>query len=229
LLGLTARREIQQIELRRFVGGLLVPGICNSLSQVVLKITGPGVPDIYQGTELWDLSLVDPDNRRPVDFAARRSLLAALVGRPEADLPRLSTELLRQPADGRVKLLVINRALQHRRNHRALYDRGNYLPLPVEGGRARSVVAFARSLGGATSITLVGRLLASMTSERTLPLGEAWGDTRIVLPASLPQGAYRDVVTGALVEVEPDGRAAANVIHMSRAFAHLSVAVLEPA
>ncbi len=211
-------------ELRRFVGGLLVPGICNSLSQVVLKITAPGVPDIYQGTELWDLSLVDPDNRRPVDFVARRSLLAELAGRAEADLPRLCTELLRQPADGRVKLLVMNRALRHRRNHRALYDRGNYLPLAVEGGRARSVVAFARSLGGATSITLVGRLLASMTAERALPLGEsAWGDTRIVLPPSLPQGAYRDVVTGAVVQP------AANVLHMARAFAHLPVAVLEPA
>jgi (1->4)-alpha-D-glucan 1-alpha-D-glucosylmutase len=215
-------------ELRRFVGELLIPGICNSLAQLVLKITAPGVPDIYQGTELWDLSLVDPDNRRPVDFAARRALLAELDADADAARPALAAELLRRPADGRVKLLVTSRALRHRRRHRGLYDRGAYHPLTVEGSRARNVVAFARSLDGETSITIVGRLLASLAPNRSLPLGEAaWGDTRIILPPFMPQGAYREIVTNDVVE--PDGGQPPSSLRVSRAFANLPVAVLEPA
>jgi len=213
-------------ELRGFVGGILVPGICNSLSQLVLKITAPGVPDIYQGTELWDLSLVDPDNRRPIDFEVRRALLSEL-GAHDADRPALATELLRRPADGRVKLLVASRALQHRRRHRALYDRGAYQPLAVEGSRARNAFAFARTLEGDASITVVGRLLASISPDRSLPLGEsAWGDTRIALPPTLPHTAYREIVTGAVVEPEPGQPA--GFLRLSRAFANVPVAVLEP-
>jgi (1->4)-alpha-D-glucan 1-alpha-D-glucosylmutase len=214
-------------ELRRFVGGILIPGICNSLSQVLLKITAPGVPDIYQGTELWDLSLVDPDNRRPIDFAARRSLLAELSAQADAARPAMAAELLRHPEDGRAKLLVTSRALQHRRRHRALFDRGAYQALAVEGSRARHVVAFARTLDGETSITVVGRLLASIATDRSLPLGEAaWGDTRVVLPPSLPQSAYREIVTNDSVELDhghPTG-----FLRVSRAFANLPVALLEP-
>jgi (1->4)-alpha-D-glucan 1-alpha-D-glucosylmutase len=214
-------------ELRRFVGQILIPGICNSLSQLVLKLTAPGVPDIYQGTELWDLSLVDPDNRRPVDFAARQALLAELTAYADADRPALAAELLRRPADGRVKLLVTSRTLQHRRRNRALFDRGAYHPLAVEGSRARNVVAFARTLDGATSITVVGRLLASVATERSLPLGDsAWGDTRLVLPPFMPQSAYREIVTNDVVE--PDQGHPATSLRVSRAFANLPVAVLEP-
>jgi (1->4)-alpha-D-glucan 1-alpha-D-glucosylmutase len=213
-------------ELRRFVGGILVPGICNSLSQVVLKVTAPGVPDIYQGTELWDLSLVDPDNRRAVDFAARRALLAELAAR-KADLPGLCAELLRNPADGKIKLLVTNRALQHRRNHRALYDRGAYLALAAEGARARNVMAFARILDGKPSLTIVGRLLASAATERAPPIGEAiWTDTRLVLPPSLPRRPYRDALTGSVVQ--PEAGPGADGLRLSDAFANLPVAILEP-
>jgi (1->4)-alpha-D-glucan 1-alpha-D-glucosylmutase len=210
-------------ELRRFVGTILMPGICNSLSQVVLKITAPGVPDIYQGTELWDLSLVDPDNRRPVDFSVRRALLAELGARAEADLPALCRALMSRPADGGIKLLVTARALRHRRLNRARYDRGDYVALEVDGARARHVVAFARTLDGKPSITVAGRLLAPMTHGAP-PLGEAsWGDTRIKLVATLPQGAYRDALSGAVVRVE---RTAG--LRVADAFANLPVAILEP-
>ena len=136
---------------------------------MVLKITAPGVPDIYQGTELWDLSLVDPDNRRPVDFAARRALLADLLKRGDAELPDLCAELLRRPGDGRVKLLVTARALKHRRLNRARYDRGDHLPLSADGERARHVVAFARTLDGTASLTLVGRLFSSLAGDGQAP------------------------------------------------------------
>jgi (1->4)-alpha-D-glucan 1-alpha-D-glucosylmutase len=210
-------------ELRKFVGAIVMPGVCNSLSQVVLKITAPGVPDIYQGTELWDLSLVDPDNRRPVDFPARRALLAELDGRPDAELPGLCRTLLGRPADGRIKLLVTARALRHRRLNRARYDRGDYVALEVEGPRARHVVAFARTLDGVPSLTVVGRLFASLT-HGDLPLGEAsWADTRIRLPPALPHGAYRDALSGGIVKLD---RAAG--LRVSDAFANLPIALLEP-
>jgi len=210
-------------ELRRFVRGIAMAGICNSLAQVVLKITAPGVPDVYQGTELWDLSLVDPDNRRPVDFAARRTMLAELAAHSDAELPDLCTELMRKPADGRIKLLVMTRALRHRRDQRMLYERGGYLGLAVEGERARHAVAFARTFDGKASLTIVGRLLASIATDGRAPIGEpSWGDTRVVLPPSLPRGPYRNVLTGATVELERDG------VSLSRAFAHLPVGILEP-
>ena len=210
-------------ELRRFVRGIAMAGICNSLAQVVLKITAPGVPDVYQGTELWDLSLVDPDNRRPVDFAARRTMLAELAAHSDAELPDLCTELMRKPADGRIKLLVMTRALRHRRDQRMLYERGGYLGLAVEGERARHAVAFARTFDGKASLTIVGRLLASIATDGRAPIGEpSWGDTRVVLPPSLPRNPYRNVLTGATVELERDG------VSLSRAFAHLPVGILEP-
>ena len=214
-------------ELRRFVAGILIPGVCNSLAQVVLKITAPGVPDLYQGNELWDLSLVDPDNRRPVDFAARRTLLSELSAHRDAELPGLCAALLRRPADGRIKLLVTTRALHHRRRRKALYDGGGYVALAAEGERARNVVAFARTLDGqAPALTVVGRLFASITSSAGVPVGEpGWGDTRLALPAALPRGPYRDALSGSLVQVEP-GQAGLRLAH---ALANLPVAILEPA
>jgi len=215
-------------ELRRFVGQMLIPGVCNSLAQVVLKLTTPGVPDIYQGTELWDLSLVDPDNRRPVDFRLRRALLAELDATPEEQLPALCAELFRNPADGRLKLLVTSRVLRHRRRNRALFERGAYLALPVEGSRSRNVFAFARAAEDAASLTLIGRLLASVASGRSPPLGDtSWTDTRVPLPPSLPHRRYRDVLTGTVIQVESSS--SAPVLRLSHAFANLPVAVLEPA
>jgi (1->4)-alpha-D-glucan 1-alpha-D-glucosylmutase len=216
-------------ELRRFVAGIAVAGICNSLAQVVLKITAPGVPDIYQGNELWDLSLVDPDNRRPVDFAARRALLSEVTAHGDAEVAEICRTSLRRPADGRVKLLVTTRALHHRRRHRALYDTGGYLALAAEGDRPRNVVAFARTLDGAApALTVVGRLFASIATAGELPIGEAaWGDTRLLLPSLLPRSRYRDVLTGSLVEV--DASHGAPALRLAHTFANLPVAILEPA
>jgi (1->4)-alpha-D-glucan 1-alpha-D-glucosylmutase len=170
---------------------------------------------------------VDPDNRRPVDFAARRALLAELTGRGEANLPELAAQLLSQPADGRIKLLVISRALQHRRRRRDLFDRGGYIPLTVEGTRARNIFAFARTLEGTASLTVVGRLLASVAPPGVAPVGEAsWSDTRLVLPTTLPQRAYRDALTGTIIELDrgPSGPG----LRLSQALGHLPVAILEP-
>ena len=122
-------------------------GIVTALSQTLLKLTSPGVPDIYQGQELWDFSLVDPDNRRPVDFALRREMLDRLQNDLSAgDDARLSLarDLASHPADPRLKLFVTWQTLRFRREHAGLFRAGSYVPLEVEGTHAAHVVAFAR-------------------------------------------------------------------------------------
>jgi (1->4)-alpha-D-glucan 1-alpha-D-glucosylmutase len=123
---------------------------------------------------------------------------------------------------------VMSRALRHRRAKLALYQHGGYVALAAEGPRARNVFAFARTMAGAASITVVGRLLASATAGRALPLGEAgWAETRLPLPRSLPPGRYREVLTGCLITADPAESTPA--LRLPQAFANLPVAILEPA
>ena len=134
-------------EFRRFHEQVVNWGLYSALSQTLLKLTSPGVPDIYQGQELWDFSLVDPDNRRPVDFANRRKMLARLrkdVGRNDRSLLSLSRQLAQNPRDPRLKLFVTWRVLQFRRQYADLFRLGEYIPLEVRGSRAKHVCAFAR-------------------------------------------------------------------------------------
>jgi (1->4)-alpha-D-glucan 1-alpha-D-glucosylmutase len=157
--------------LEAFVDQILPAARVTSLAQVLLKLTSPGVPDVYQGTELWDLSLVDPDNRRPVDFVARRGLL-------RESLALDATGALDRTDDGLAKLWLIRRALAVRAEHPSAFDAGaSYEPLAVRGRQARHVVAFARVAGdgsGAT-VTVVPRLV--------LGLEDGWEDTAVELPA----------------------------------------------
>ena len=149
-------------------------GAMNSLSQLILKITAPGVPDFYQGTELWDLSLVDPDNRRPVDFKLRRALLRRLESRDE---PGLAGKLLHHWKDGLIKLFLTYKALRFRRAQSKLFQSGTYLPLAVQGLHKDRVVAFARTLGDSWTITAAGRFFSGVSSgPEQPPIGEAcWG------------------------------------------------------
>jgi (1->4)-alpha-D-glucan 1-alpha-D-glucosylmutase len=213
-------------ELRRLLGLVATPGAYNSLAQVILKVTVPGVPDFYQGTELWDLSLVDPDNRRPVDYARRRALLAIANDATDAALTALVADGLREPGDGALKLLVTARALRHRRAKRAVFDRGSYVPLPAEGERARHVVAFAREAGGDASITVVGRFFSTLPGGGRTLGSTAWGDTRLLLPPSLPAGPFRDAITAGRVAARGD--AAGPTLWLSDVLDTLPVAILEP-
>src|SRR5262249_13333005 len=120
-------------------------GIYNSLAQLLIKITAPGVPDFYQGTELWDLNLVDPDNRRPVDYQRRRAALAAITGLKSCATPdECTAELLHNRKDGRIKMFVTTRALSARAEWRRVFEDGEYLPLRTTGVRREHVFAFAR-------------------------------------------------------------------------------------
>jgi (1->4)-alpha-D-glucan 1-alpha-D-glucosylmutase len=205
-------------------------GAVNSLAQTLLKLTVPGVPDLYQGTELWDLSLVDPDNRRPVDFARRRALLEALQARigaaPGGDTTALCAELLAAWPDGRVKLYLTHRALTLRRERPRLFGAGAYRPLDGGGRHAEHLVALARADGEAAVLAAVPRLTARLGGlTGRFPLGEAaWDETWITLPDDLA-GAYRDRLTGLTLVSEP--RDGCVVLPAPALLAHFPVALLE--
>ena len=150
-------------------------GAINSLAQTLLKLTSPGVPDIYQGTEIWDYSLVDPDNRRPVDYDVRRQMLKSLSSTTPG-------ELMQTWPDGRIKLFLTKHILQLRRGHPDLFERGEYVPLHTSGTFAECCISFVRQLDE-NWIAVIGPRLSSRIGFP--PIGEAWQDTAIQLPEVL--------------------------------------------
>src|SRR5690606_18225338 len=177
-------------------------GMFNSLSQTLLKIASPGIPDIYQGDELWDFSLVDPDNRRPVDYGLRMDLLKGIKEREAADLHGLLRDMLASPDDGRAKLFLIYRALKARAAQPSVFQYGEYLPLGSEGAHKDSVLAFARTFGKNWCVSIVPRFLTGFVPEGTPPLGrDIWGDTRIRIPGDAPV-RWIDAVSGEQFQVE---------------------------
>jgi (1->4)-alpha-D-glucan 1-alpha-D-glucosylmutase len=180
-----------------FVSQILLPGLLTSLAQVVIKTTAPGVPDFFQGTELWDFSLVDPDNRRRVDFGKRRTLLSDL-DRSYAFGLKAIHDLWRTPEDGRVKLFVTSRLLRRRLDEGELFARGSYCGLDVAGRRKDNVVAFARRWQSRVSLTMTGRFFTQLGEDaRRVPSQEDWGDTVVRIPSEWAVGDVEDALTGA--------------------------------
>jgi (1->4)-alpha-D-glucan 1-alpha-D-glucosylmutase len=198
-------------------------GVYNSLAQLAIKIGAPGVPDFYQGTELWDFSLVDPDNRRPVDYQKRRALLDSL-GEGHAGSGSLVSELLARPEDDRLKLFATATMLHARSAHHDVFRCGSYEPLAVHGSARDHLFAFARVQGSHQAIVAVPRLLTTLKPDGAPPLGEVWRDTRIAVPGQAPH-CYRQVFTGAPANViEEDGR---RWIRAAEALADFPIAFLE--
>ncbi len=180
-------------------------GACTSLSQQLLRLTAPGVPDFYQGSELWDFSLVDPDNRRPVDYAARRAALDAIKAMHEGlGAAACARTLLGRMQDGWIKLYLIWKTLDCRRRREALFREGDYLALEVRGQRARHACAFARRFRGERVVVVVPRLLCGLMGETAgPPLGEpAWGDTWVELPPAFADDPWTHVLTDEGVSLE---------------------------
>jgi isoamylase len=178
---------------RRFVARIASYGASNSLSQLALRLAAPGVPDLYQGCELWNFTLVDPDNRAPVDFAARSGMLADLQARG-APTQELARELVESYTDGRIKLYLTWRGLELRRSDPALFLEGSYEPLHGSD----HVVAFERRYDGRRLVCVAPRLVHSLTGgRRPWALDEAWGNT--VLKLDRP-GHFREVFSGATLE-----------------------------
>jgi (1->4)-alpha-D-glucan 1-alpha-D-glucosylmutase len=177
---------------RAFVAHVAPYGACNSLAQLALRLASPGVPDIYQGNELWDLSLVDPDNRRPVDFARRRALLANLQQKPT---PELARELVGSFADGRIKMHVTRTGLRFRRDHAQLFLEGGYDPI----GESKHVVAFERRLDGKRLLCVVPRLSRTLSrGDQPWPIGDIWRDETLTVPGE--GGKFTNVFTGEQVD-----------------------------
>jgi (1->4)-alpha-D-glucan 1-alpha-D-glucosylmutase len=209
-------------DLAAFAAEIAHYGALNSLSQTAVKLTAPGVPDLYQGSELWDLSLVDPDNRRPVDYAARAAALEGLREEPagQEGAAGLAARLLASLADGRAKLFLVHRLLELRRQRAELMARGGYQGLATGGRRRANLVAFARSRGGQWLVTLAPRFASDLAPPGGQPVGrEVWGDTWAELPRRAPR-RWRDALCGHMVEAE-DRRLAAG-----RALAHFPAAAL---
>jgi len=167
-------------------------GAINSLSQTLLKLTSPGVPDIYQGNEIWDFSLVDPDNRRPVDYDRRRQMLEKLKNIQPADL-------LKTWPDGRIKLFLTQRLLQFRREHSELFSKGTYDPLTLTGAFAEHAVSFARQVNNDWLVVIAPRLSSRVGFP---PIGDKWSDTAVELPDSLRVGNVRNIFTSGDVRIE---------------------------
>ncbi len=183
-----------------FVEKVSYQGIFNSLSQTIIKITAPGIPDFYQGTEFWDLSLVDPDNRRPIDFEKRKRSLQHITERE--DTLSLVQELLSTYRDGRIKLFLTHQALKVRKENIEVLQEGDYVPLEVYGKHKENIIAFARNRGERWVITVAPRFVSSLIgenemSENKYPLDSVWEDTHIVLPQGLKGSDHlKDAITG---------------------------------
>jgi (1->4)-alpha-D-glucan 1-alpha-D-glucosylmutase len=183
--------------LTKLLPSVMYFGAMNSLAQTVLKLTCPGVPDVYQGQEMWDFSLVDPDNRRPVDFGLRLRTATMLCARSKAqDLRDVCHEMLGNYRDGRLKLWVTMQALNCRRQHRDLFLSGNYLPLHVHG-KEEHVIAFARQHNDQVAIIAVPRLVCTlMKGKEESPIGGVWGESELSLPPNAVGRVLRNIFTG---------------------------------
>jgi (1->4)-alpha-D-glucan 1-alpha-D-glucosylmutase len=217
-------------DLRDFTRRVAFFGKFNSLSQTLLKITSPGVPDFYQGTELWDFSFVDPDNRRAVDFDLRLRLLAELPHEFAAagkNLTRKLCDLLEQSDWGRIKLYVVWRALELRHRRREIFEKGSYTALSAAGSNKDHVCAFVRSGDERSVVSVAPRLVCGLTHGREItPIAsEVWGQTFLPLPHADALDVFENVFTGETVPVVPVNGGYS--LELWRVLNHFPVALLE--
>jgi len=211
-------------ELREFQGPVARAGMWNSLAQVLVKIASPGVPDFYQGNEIWAFDLVDPDNRRAVNYDVRRKVLAGLRAQAARNRAELVDRLRENLCDGAMKMFITSEALRFRRDHPQLFSQGSYMGLVTEGSRARHVVAFARATDRQMVVALTGRFFLRLCNSHRKPYGEVWGNTTVALPKKLGHESFQNVFTGQTVQAQvSDGRL---VLPLNEVFSQCPVALL---
>jgi (1->4)-alpha-D-glucan 1-alpha-D-glucosylmutase len=208
-------------------------GLWNSLSQTLLKLTCPGVPDIYQGNELWNLSLVDPDNRRPVDYIRRRAWFESIRKSGSDPDPPSVSRLLETPEDGRLKLFLIWRTLCFRKQWPDVFQQGEYVPLTIQGAKADHLVAFVRSGERTNVLVVVPRLVAGLLGDSDVPpIGpNVWGNTEILLPSRISCESYQNAFTEENTSFsKPNGKIAVSelVRHFPAALCLLGPQPLQP-
>lgn len=205
-------------DLEQFLAKVKYAGMYNSLSQTLLKIISPGIPDFYQGSELWNFTLVDPDNRRPVNYGLRKQLLKEMSVELQSNRNTYIDTLISHPEDGKIKLFIIKEALALRRQHKDLFSQGDYIALQTKGERKEHVIAFSRALNGDGTVTLAGRFYSKLSAPTAVPLGHtAWKDTVV---EGLTPGRYQDVFTHQ--EFESNG-----TLSLAKVFHHLPIALLK--
>jgi (1->4)-alpha-D-glucan 1-alpha-D-glucosylmutase len=219
-----SRENLFLEDFRQFQGPIARAGMWNAISQLLLKIASPGIPDFYQGTEIWSFNLVDPDNRQPVDFELRKQIAARLRRESEGDPAALMCRLANNPCDGGVKLHITSRALRFRREQPELFAQGNYLPLAAEGSRANHVVALARTFQGQTVLAVAGRFFLRLCNSHDVPWGEVWGNTALLLPKKITASSFRDILTGRTIDVERHDDQA--TLPLAKVCSHCPVALL---
>jgi (1->4)-alpha-D-glucan 1-alpha-D-glucosylmutase len=214
-------------DVSRLVAQVLRPSLWSSLAEVLLKITVPGVPDVYQGSELWEYRLVDPDNRGIVDFARRQRILREIDEAEQREGRPWLCALAERPEDHRMKMWLTSRALRFRRREATVFHRGDYEPLRARGERADHVIPFARRMNGRHVVVAAGRWFTRLMPDRgRAPTGpEVWSDTAVELPRAWAGERYRDVLSGHEVGASADGEVM--LIPLRDAFALLPLVLLE--
>ena len=207
-------------DLRSFQKEIAYYGMVNGLAQTLLKIAAPGVADFYQGSELWDLRLVDPDNRGVLDFAKREAALSSISEEQGADGLR---NIVTHWADGRIKMYLIRKALTFRREHADLFYEGDFLPLQVAGCHAQNVIAFIRRKGDSAVLIAVPRWLTQLSSKEEEGPGANWCDTRVILPEQ-SSSRWENVLTE--IEHTAEDRENGSVVLASDLFRDFPVALL---
>jgi (1->4)-alpha-D-glucan 1-alpha-D-glucosylmutase len=211
-------------ELRQFQAPIARAGMWNSLAQLLVKIASPGVPDFYQGNEIWAFDLVDPDNRRAVNYEVRRKMLASLRAQAERDRAALMDRLRESPCDGAIKMFITSEALRFRRDHPDLFAQGSYTGLAMEGSRGRHVVAFARATKNEMVLALTGRFFLKLCNSHGKPIGDVWGNTTVVLPKKAGHASFQNIFTGQTIMArQGDGRM---VLPLNEVFSQCPVALL---
>jgi (1->4)-alpha-D-glucan 1-alpha-D-glucosylmutase len=199
-------------------------GMVNSLSQTLLRIACPGVPDFYQGTELWDYHLVDPDNRSLVDFQIRSKILQSIINHVSDDASTIANDLLAHWTDGRIKLYLIWKALSYRRQHPSLFKDGEFLPVVCTGPRSQHVISFLRRGADAQALLVLPRWVAKLPIKGIERL-EFWRRTSVQLPPATPE-TWRNVFTGHTISAKLD--AGDRTLPVGNVLEHFPVAMLTP-
>lgn len=211
-------------DFKSFVPKIMAAGMLNSLSQLLIKLTSPGVPDIYQGNEIWDFSLVDPDNRRPIDFENRKFLLTGMFDNEDGISEKLQ-KYMANPEDGRIKLFLTGLILRERKKLSSLFVEGKYIPLAVEGPKQEHVCAFARVLEGKVLIVVATRFfMPLLDGARPYVDPKVWRDTQVVLPVECQQNKYKNLLVGK--EVEPKNNGGKTVLNLESLLTSLPFAVI---
>ena len=195
----------------------------NSLAQTLLKIVSPGCPDFYQGSELWDLRLVDPDNRQPVDFTLRKDLLNSVKQASGKPSTTFLEDLARNWKDARIKLYLTWKVLNFRREHADLFSKGTFMELKAAGNRNENIAAFARQCQEKWTVAVVPRWLARANYHPESSMGAGfWSNTEIRLPASSPE-SWNNILTGEVLSVRGARR---KILRVSELLQRFPIALL---